>query len=35
MKIKENIIQSGHIFQILHIEYLLQETQDKEKQMHY
>ena len=35
MNINQNIIQSGHILQIIHIEYLLQEVLDLEKQMHY
>ena len=35
MKIKQNIIQSGHIFQIIQTEYSLQVVQDQEKQMHY
>ena len=32
---KMNIIQSGHIFQLIHTQYLLKVVQDREKQMHY
>ena len=35
MKIKQNLIQSDHIFQIIHTEYSLQVVQDQEKEMHY
>ena len=35
MKTKQSIIQSGHIFQIIHIEYSLQVVLDQEKQTHY
>ena len=35
MKIKQNIIQSGHIFQIIHTEYFLYLVLDQEKQMCY
>ena len=35
MKIKQSTTQSGHIFQIIHTEFLLQVVQDQEKQMHY
>ena len=31
MKIKQNTIQSGHTFQIIHTEYLLQVVLDQEK----
>ena len=32
---KQKIIQIGHIFQIIHTEYLLHVVLDQEKQMHY
>ena len=32
---ENKIIQSGHIFQIIHTEYLLQVVQNQENQMHY
>ena len=35
MKIKYNITQSDHIFQIIHTEYSFQVVHDQEKQMHY
>ena len=35
MKIKQSTIQSSHIFQIIHTEYLLQVVHGHEKQMHY
>ena len=35
MKIKQNIIQSGQMFEIIHTEYQKFEVQDLEKQMHY
>ena len=35
MKIKQNTIQSGHIFQIIHTEYSLQVVLDQDKEMHY
>ena len=34
MKIKQNTIKSGHVFQMIHTEYLLYVVQDQEKQMH-
>ena len=35
MRIKHNIIQSGHTFRIMHTEYSMYVVQDQEKQMHY